>query len=154
MPPLVTDAGERALAPDMAAGFPAGRADGYCPINHRAVTAADLEVGRRSPEDEVTCSNLGMLLKRTTAGLAYTAKMISPNGLSLRSVVNVLEFGHVFRTLSGVAWRRAPTAGGGRGWGQPAARLGSGLEMASLSRIAASSGVIRLARTMVSPSAV
>ena len=75
-------------------------------------------------------------------------------GPSLRSAVSGLEFGRDFRALAGGGgkacayrwkWTRAA---------QPTARIGLGLEMASFFRIAASSGVIRLACTMVSPSAV
>ena len=50
---LVTDAGEQTLGPGMAAGFPAGVADGHHLVNRSSRTALYLEVGDRSPEDEV-----------------------------------------------------------------------------------------------------
>ena len=50
---LVTDAGEQTLGPGMAAGFPAGVADGHHLVNRTCRPALYLEVGDRSPEDEV-----------------------------------------------------------------------------------------------------
>ena len=50
---LVTDAGEQTLGPGMAAGFPAGVMDGHHLVNRTSRPALYLEVGSRSPEDEV-----------------------------------------------------------------------------------------------------
>jgi len=50
---LVTDAGERILAPGMAAGFPAGKPDGHHLVNRGSRDAVYLEVGDRRPGDEV-----------------------------------------------------------------------------------------------------
>jgi uncharacterized cupin superfamily protein len=44
---LVTEAGEQTLTPGMAAGFPAGKADGHHLINRGRKTAVYLEVGGR-----------------------------------------------------------------------------------------------------------
>lgn len=49
---LVTDAGETVLRPGMAAGFPAGRADGHHFVNRSDRPAVFLEVGDRLPGDE------------------------------------------------------------------------------------------------------
>ena len=49
---LVTDAGEQTLGAGMAAGFPAGTADGHHLINRSAAPAVYLEVGDRVPGDE------------------------------------------------------------------------------------------------------
>jgi uncharacterized cupin superfamily protein len=48
---LVTDAGEQVLKPGMAAGFPAGVADGHHLINRGTTDAIYLEIGDRSPGD-------------------------------------------------------------------------------------------------------
>ena len=50
---LVTDAGEQALGPGMAAGFPAGAPDGHHLVNRTERPALYLEVGDRTPGDEV-----------------------------------------------------------------------------------------------------
>src|SRR5438876_11639021 len=50
---LVTDAGEQTLHAGMAAGFPAGKADGHHLINRSTALAIYLEVGDRTPGDEV-----------------------------------------------------------------------------------------------------
>ena len=52
---LVTDAGEEPLTAGMAAGFPAGRADGHHLINRSSAEASYLEVGDRRPGAD-TCS--------------------------------------------------------------------------------------------------
>ena len=46
---LVTDLGEEALGPGMAAGFPAGRACGHHLVNRTDKPALYLEIGDRSP---------------------------------------------------------------------------------------------------------
>ena len=50
---LVTDAGEQTLTAGMAAGFPAGRADGHHLVNRGSGDVLYLEVGDRTPGDEV-----------------------------------------------------------------------------------------------------
>ena len=50
---LVTDAGEQTLTVGMAAGFPAGRADGHHLVNRGEGDVLYLEVGDRTPGDEV-----------------------------------------------------------------------------------------------------
>jgi uncharacterized cupin superfamily protein len=59
---LQTDAGETVLIPGMAAGFPAGSTDGHCLINRGDRDAVYLEVGDRSPGDEVVYSDVDMRL--------------------------------------------------------------------------------------------
>lgn len=49
---LVTDAGAEILTPGMAAGFPAGEANGHHLINQSLVVAVYLEVGDRTPNDQ------------------------------------------------------------------------------------------------------
>jgi len=60
---LVTDAGEQLLTAGMAAGFPAGRADGHHLINRSARDAVVIEVGDRMPGDEIDYSDIDMLLR-------------------------------------------------------------------------------------------
>ena len=48
---LISDAGAQVLGPGMAAGFPAGKADGHHLVNRSARDAVVLEVGDRTPGD-------------------------------------------------------------------------------------------------------
>ena len=50
---LVTNEGEQVLTPGMAAGFPAGKADGHHLVNRTDRAAVYLEVGDRTVGDEV-----------------------------------------------------------------------------------------------------
>lgn len=50
---LVTEAGEQVLQPGMCAGFPAGKPDGHRLVNRGDSPATYLEVGDRSPGDQV-----------------------------------------------------------------------------------------------------
>lgn len=52
-PILVTDAGETQLAPGMCAGFKAGSGDAHQVINRSDARAVYLEIGDRTPGDEV-----------------------------------------------------------------------------------------------------
>ncbi len=51
---LVTDRGAEILTPGMAAGFPAGEANGHHLVNRSSVIAIYLEIGDRSANDKVT----------------------------------------------------------------------------------------------------
>ena len=61
---LITDAGPQVLKPGMAAGFPAGRADGHHLINRGMATAVYLEVGDRSAVETVDYPDSDMRLVR------------------------------------------------------------------------------------------
>jgi uncharacterized cupin superfamily protein len=50
---LITNAGEQILTPGMMAGFPAGEPDGHHLVNKSNQVAVYLEVGDRTPNDEV-----------------------------------------------------------------------------------------------------
>lgn len=50
---LITDAGEQILPAGMCAAFPKNRADGHCLVNRSDAPASYLEVGDRTPGDEV-----------------------------------------------------------------------------------------------------
>ncbi len=51
---LVSNAGRQTLRAGMAAGFPAGNADGHQLINESSAPASYLEIGDRTPGDHVT----------------------------------------------------------------------------------------------------
>ena len=57
---LVTDAGERVLTAGMAAGFPAGEANGHHLINRSAAAATYLEIGTRSKEEHTAYSDIDL----------------------------------------------------------------------------------------------
>jgi uncharacterized cupin superfamily protein len=57
---LVTDDGERVLKPGMAAGFPAGEANGHHLVNRSGAPATYLEIGTRSPDEDATYSDIDM----------------------------------------------------------------------------------------------
>ena len=61
---LVTDGGEQVLGTGMAAGFPAGEADGHMLVNKSDRDAVYLEVGDRTPGDEVDYPDIDMLVRR------------------------------------------------------------------------------------------
>ena len=73
---LVTEAGEQRLGPGMAAGFPAGAADGHHLINQTAATAVYLEVGDRSTEDQVDYPDIDLFLSKGRPG--FTKKTGEP----------------------------------------------------------------------------
>jgi uncharacterized cupin superfamily protein len=65
---LVTDSGEQTLVAGMAAGFPAGRADGHRLVNRSTAEAVYLEVGDRSPDDTVTYPDDDLESRATPGG--------------------------------------------------------------------------------------
>lgn len=75
---LVTDGGEQRLGPGMAAGFPAGRADGHCLVNRTGRDAVYLEVGDRRPEDAVTYPDDDIAGRATPQGRRFTRKDGTP----------------------------------------------------------------------------
>lgn len=69
---LVTEGGEQVLGPGMAAGFPAGVADGHMLVNRGAGPALYLEVGDRLPGDAVTYSDDDLAAVSRPAGWLFT----------------------------------------------------------------------------------
>jgi uncharacterized cupin superfamily protein len=57
---LVTKDGEQVLKPSMAVGFPKGDRNGHQLINKGQVNATYLEIGTRSPDDDVTYPDIDM----------------------------------------------------------------------------------------------
>jgi uncharacterized cupin superfamily protein len=60
---LLTDGAEQVLGPGMAAGFPAGAADGHHLINRTSNDAVYLEVGDRTAGDEVDYPDIDMRVR-------------------------------------------------------------------------------------------
>ena len=60
---LITDAGEQSLTAGMAAGFPAGRPDGHQLVNRSGRDALVIEIGDRTPGDEVDYSDIDMMVR-------------------------------------------------------------------------------------------
>ena len=75
---LVTDAGEQILRPGMAAGFPAGKADGHQLANRSGADAVYLEVGDRSPGDEADYPDIDLLLRIIDGKPVFTRKSGEP----------------------------------------------------------------------------
>ena len=75
---LVTDAGEQMLTPGMAAGFPAGVADGHQLVNRTARPAVYLEVGDRSEGDEVNYPDIDLALRNSPQGRIFVNKAGKP----------------------------------------------------------------------------
>ncbi|QKP78772.1 cupin domain-containing protein [Methyloligella sp. GL2] len=71
---LVTDAGETVLTPGMAAGFPAGIADGHHLINRGEVPAVYLEIGTRAASEVADYSDIDMTARREGGAFVYTRK--------------------------------------------------------------------------------
>ncbi len=75
---LVTDAGEQLLTPGMAAGFPAGVADGHCLVNRGGAVAVYLEVGDRACEDRVQYPDIDLIAEPDDGGYRFTNRKGEP----------------------------------------------------------------------------
>ena len=75
---LVSDAGEETLTAGMAAGFPAGRADGHHLVNKSTAAATYLEIGDRSAEDVCSYPDIDLHLAPTPDGHVFTNKKGEP----------------------------------------------------------------------------
>jgi uncharacterized cupin superfamily protein len=71
---LITDAGEQTLTAGMAAGFPAGKADGHHLVNRSDRDAAYLEVGDRSPGDAGNYPDDDLEARAVAGGWQFTHK--------------------------------------------------------------------------------
>jgi len=69
---LVTDAGAQVLKPGMMAAFPAGQADGHHLINHTSAVVSYLEIGDRTPEDQVTYPDHDLIATTNSHGRVFT----------------------------------------------------------------------------------
>jgi uncharacterized cupin superfamily protein len=78
---LVTDRGEQVLRAGMAAGFPAGKADGHHLINRSDRPATYLEVGTRHDDvDEVDYSDIDMAIRHRDGAQVFVRKSGEPYG--------------------------------------------------------------------------
>ncbi len=75
---LITDAGEQMLIPGMAAGFPAGNADGHKLVNRTNADAVYLEVGDRRPDDVVSYPDDDLEARATPTGRRFFRKNGAP----------------------------------------------------------------------------
>jgi uncharacterized cupin superfamily protein len=71
---LVTNAGEQILTAGMAAGFPAGIANGHHLVNRSNSEAVYLEIGDRTPDDKVDYPDVDLIAKSTPEGWVFTRK--------------------------------------------------------------------------------
>ena len=75
---LITDAGRQKLAPGMAAGFPAGKADGHQLVNETNRPVLYLEIGDRTPDDGATYSEVDMAARMIDGKWVFIHKDGSP----------------------------------------------------------------------------
>jgi len=75
---LVTDAGEETLSAGMAAGFPAGEANGHQLVNRGAKAATYLEIGTRAADDDVVYSDIDMQLEKRSGKRRFLRKSGEP----------------------------------------------------------------------------
>lgn len=75
---LVTCDGEHVLGPGMAAGFPAGAATGHHLINRGSVPATYLEIGTRSPTEDVTYPDIDLRGEKRDGKLRFFRKSGEP----------------------------------------------------------------------------
>jgi uncharacterized cupin superfamily protein len=75
---LVSDAGRQKLKAGMAAGFPAGKADGHQLVNETKRPVVYLEIGDRAPGDGATYSEADLAAKLVDGKWVFTHKDGSP----------------------------------------------------------------------------
>ncbi|HEY6722024.1 MAG TPA: cupin domain-containing protein [Burkholderiales bacterium] len=75
---LVTDAGRQKWASGMAAGFPAGKADGHQLVNETDKPVLYLEIGDRGPGDGASYSDADLVARMVDGKWIYTHKDGSP----------------------------------------------------------------------------
>jgi uncharacterized cupin superfamily protein len=75
---LVTNAGEQILHSGMAAGFPAGEADGHHLINRSNAVVEYLEVGDRTPNDVANYPDNDLIAKDNSGVWVFAHKDGSP----------------------------------------------------------------------------
>ena len=75
---LITNEGETMLRPGMAAGFPRGDGNGHQLVNRSAVPATYLEVGTRSPDEDVEYPDIDMKGTKRDGRMRWTRKNGDP----------------------------------------------------------------------------
>lgn len=75
---LVTNEGERVLRAGMAAGFPRGDGNGHQLVNKSDAPATYLEIGTRSPDDDVEYPDIDMLGEKRDGRYRFKRKSGDP----------------------------------------------------------------------------
>jgi uncharacterized cupin superfamily protein len=75
---LVTDDGERVLKPGMAAGFPAGEANGHHIVNRGSAPATYLEIGTRSKDEDATYPDIDLRVEKRDGVFRFFKKSGEP----------------------------------------------------------------------------
>lgn len=75
---LVTMEGEQTLLPATAVGFPAGDKNGHCLINKGTLPATYLEIGTRSPTDDVDYPDIDMKAEKRDGTYRFLHKNGEP----------------------------------------------------------------------------
>jgi uncharacterized cupin superfamily protein len=75
---LVTNAGRQKLTPGMAAGFPAGKADGHQIVNETKNPVLYLEIGDRTPDDSARYPDVDLAVRMVEGKWVFTHKDGSP----------------------------------------------------------------------------
>ena len=71
---LVTDSGRQKLGRGMAAGFPAGKADGHQLVNETKNPVLYLEIGDRTPDDSASYPDIDLAVRMIEGKWVYTRK--------------------------------------------------------------------------------
>ena len=71
---LVADAGRQKLRPGMAAGFPAGKADGHQLVNETDKPVLYLEAGDRTPDDSASYPDVDLAVRMVDRKWVFTHK--------------------------------------------------------------------------------
>jgi len=71
---LISNSGEQVLQPGMAAGFPAGDADGHHLVNRTNADVVYLEIGDRTPGDEAQYPDDDLIAKANGNSWIFTRK--------------------------------------------------------------------------------
>ena len=75
---MVSDTGEQILGPGMAAGFPAGKEDGHQLLNNGSNDVVYLEIGNRTPSDEVFYPDNDLKLTKEPGNHVYSDRAGNP----------------------------------------------------------------------------
>lgn len=75
---LVTDSGEEVLSPGMAATFPAGEPNGHQLVNRSDAAATYLEVGTRSPIEDVVYPDVDLRFLKRDGRASFVRKSGEP----------------------------------------------------------------------------
>lgn len=75
---LITDAGECVLKPGMAAGFPAGEANGHQLVNRSTQPATYLEIGTRSKDEDTTYPDVDLRAEKRDGRYRFLRKSGEP----------------------------------------------------------------------------